>query len=144
MKVIHIVPIVALAAAALLGGCATNGSGGMMGSRSSDLYGVVESINISSGSSSGMNAGTVIGGLVGAIAGNQVGGGNGKTLATVAGAVGGAVAGTAIENNSASQMYSIQIRLDNGNYETINQKGSVADLRVGDRVRIENGRAYRA
>lgn len=143
MKEIHIVPIVALAAAVLLGGCAT-GSGGMRGTQSNNLYGVVQAINISSGSSGGMNAGTLIGGVVGAIAGNQLGGGNGKTATTVAGAVGGAVAGTAIENHSASQIYNIQVRLDNGNTETIVQKGSVADLRVGDRVRIENGQAYRA
>ncbi|HVA56235.1 MAG TPA: glycine zipper 2TM domain-containing protein [Gammaproteobacteria bacterium] len=99
---------------------------------------------MSNARSSGINAGTVIGGVVGAVAGSQVGSGRGNTLATVAGAVGGAVIGTSIENQNAAQMYNIQVRLDNGNYETITQKGSVADLRVGDRVRIQNGYAYRA
>ena len=148
MKTIHIVPIVALAAAALMSGCASNDSGqmgsGQMGSQSYAVYGVVQSINMSNASSSGINAGAVIGGVVGAVAGNQVGGGRGNTLATVAGAVGGAAIGSTIESQNAAQMYNIQVRLDNGNYETITQKGSVADLRVGDRVRIENGQAYRA
>ncbi len=131
-----------------MSGCASNGSGqmgsGQMGSQSYAVYGVVQSINMSNASSSGINAGAVIGGVVGAVAGNQVGGGRGNTLATVAGAVGGAAIGSTIESQNAAQMYNIQVRLDNGNYETITQKGSVADLRVGDRVRIENGQAYRA
>ncbi|MDE2090603.1 MAG: glycine zipper 2TM domain-containing protein, partial [Gammaproteobacteria bacterium] len=88
--------------------------------------------------------GTVIGGVVGAVAGNQIGSGNGNTLATVAGAVGGAAIGNSVENHNAAQMYTIQVRMDNGNYKTITQKGSVADLRVGDRVRIQNGYAYRS
>ncbi len=131
-----------------MSGCASNGSGqmgsGQMGSQSYAVYGVVQSINMSNASSSGINAGAVIGGVVGAVAGNQVCGGRGNTLATVAGAVGGAAIGSTIESQNAAQMYNIQVRLDNGNYETITQKGSVADLRVGDRVRIENGQAYRA
>lgn len=91
-----------------------------------------------------MNAGTVIGGVIGAVAGNQVGGGNGNTLATVAGAVGGAAIGTTVDNRNVAQLYSIQVRLDNGDFETVTQKGDVADLRVGDRVRIEDGQAHRA
>jgi len=142
MKTIHMISIVALAVV-LISGCASRGSR-QMGSQSYATYGVVQSINMSNASGSIINAGTVIGGVVGAVAGNQVGSGRGNTLATVAGAVGGAAIGNSVENHNAAQMYNIQVRLDNGNYETITQKGSVADLRVGDRVRIQNGYAYRA
>lgn len=144
MKSIKIFPIVAIVLSVFLSACATNGPSDMGGSPHS-AYGVVKAINISYAKNSGINAGTVIGGIAGAVAGNQVGGGNGNTLATVAGAVGGAAIGHSIkESNNTSQIYTIQIRLDNGDTETVTQKGSVADLRVGDRVEIVNGHAYRA
>jgi hypothetical protein len=39
-------------------------------------------------------------------------------------------------------MYQVGVRLDNGGYRTVIQD-SVADLRVGSRVRVDNDRAYR-
>jgi outer membrane lipoprotein SlyB len=39
-------------------------------------------------------------------------------------------------------MYAVNIRLDNGEYRTIVQD-SVVDLRVGNRVRVVDGRVYR-
>jgi outer membrane lipoprotein SlyB len=64
-------------------------------------------------------------------------------VATVAGAVGGAVAGHQIEKGNKQQDESrIRVRLDNGAYLTMTQQGNT-DLRVGDRVRIENGRISR-
>ncbi len=109
-------------------------------------YGVVESIQLvnSNNSSGGIGPGAVIGGVAGGVLGNQVGGGSGKTAATVAGTVGGAVIGHQIEqrNRAQSATYQIGVRLDNGTYQTITQD-SIADLSVGNRVRIENGRAYR-
>lgn len=112
-------------------------------------YGVVESIQMvgSTGSSGGgIGPGAVLGGVAGGVLGNQVGGGSGQTAATVAGTVGGAVIGHQIEqrNRAASQSatYQIGVRLDNGSYQTVTQD-TVADLSVGNRVRIENGRAYR-
>jgi outer membrane lipoprotein SlyB len=39
-------------------------------------------------------------------------------------------------------VYQISIRLDNGDYRTINQD-SAYDLRVGSRVRVVDGRVYR-
>lgn len=114
----------------------------------SSAFGVVDSIQVvqtSSGTSPGV-VGTIAGGVVGGALGNQVGGGRGKTAATVAGAIGGAMIGNQMEKNARSngvaQAYQIGIRLDNGSYQTIQQE-SVADLQVGSRVRIENGRAYR-
>ena len=91
-------------------------------------------------------AGAVVGGLVGALVGNQVGSGNGRTAATVAGAVGGAAVGNSVEANrnanGGQEMYQINIRLDNGEYRSVTQD-SVYDLRVGNRVRLVDGRAYR-
>jgi outer membrane lipoprotein SlyB len=61
----------------------------------------------------------------------------------VAGAVGGAVAGHQIEKSTKKQdVYRIRVRLDKGGYQTISQQ-SIADLRVGDRVRIENDHVSR-
>ncbi len=112
----------------------------------SSSYGVVDSIQMTNANASngGIGAGTVVGGIVGGLLGNQVGGGNGRTAATVAGTVGGAIVGNQIEqrNRAPSTMYQIGVRLDNGSYQTVMQD-TVADLRVGNRVRIESGRAYR-
>ncbi|MGB9107914.1 MAG: glycine zipper 2TM domain-containing protein, partial [Telluria sp.] len=78
-------------------------------------------------------------------AGNQVGSGGGRTAATVAGGVAGAAIGNNVERNRSAdgqQMYQVNIRLDNGEYRTVVQD-SVYDLRVGNRVRVVDGRAYR-
>jgi outer membrane lipoprotein SlyB len=99
---------------------------------------------MNAGNTGGIGAGAVVGGLVGGLLGNQVGGGRGKTAATVAGVVGGAVVGNQVEQRNAAparQMYQVGVRLDNGAYQTIMQD-SVADLRVGSRVRIQNERVY--
>jgi outer membrane lipoprotein SlyB len=112
----------------------------------SSNYGVVESIQMvnSAGGSGGIGPGAVIGGVAGGVLGNQVGGGSGKTAATVAGTVGGAVVGHQIEQRNRNQaaMYQVGVRLDNGSYQTVTQE-SVTDLQVGNRVRIDGGRAYR-
>ncbi|MFT5587965.1 MAG: outer membrane lipoprotein SlyB [Bradyrhizobium sp.] len=111
----------------------------------STQYGVIDSIQVSrAANSSGPGAGAVIGGLVGGLLGNQVGGGSGRAVATVAGVVGGAVVGNQVEQNrsAGSEVYQVNVRLDSGRYETITQD-NVNDLRVGNRVRIENGRVYR-
>lgn len=107
------------------------------------VYGVVDAIEMANAPQGGIGAGTVIGGLVGGILGNQIGGGTGNTVATVAGAVGGAVAGNQIERRTNQRAtYNVRVRLDNGSYQTVAQD-NVSDLRIGDRVRIENGYVYR-
>jgi outer membrane lipoprotein SlyB len=117
------------------------------GARSNEgYYGVVDSIESKSRTSntnSNAVAGTIIGGVVGGVLGHQVGSGTGNTVATVAGAVGGAVVGHEIgKGNPDPDTYRLRIRFDNGNYQTVTQ-ASIGDLRVGDSVRIENGRVYR-
>lgn len=109
-------------------------------------YGVVETITQSAGgiANSGIGAGTVIGGVVGGVLGNQVGGGTGKTIATVAGVAGGALIGHEVDKNRQGNnlTYTVGVRLNNGDMQAIHLDG-ISDLRVGDRVRIENGQLYR-
>jgi outer membrane lipoprotein SlyB len=146
---------VLLTAGALLGGCASNSSqpyyGSSDGYRSgydntaSAGYGTIESIQVTGGDGRTSGAGAVVGGLVGALAGNQVGSGSGRTAATVAGGVAGAAIGNRVESNrnaNGQDMYAVNVRLDNGEYRTVVQD-SVYDLRVGNRVRIVDGRVYR-
>jgi outer membrane lipoprotein SlyB len=142
-----------LAASAVLGGCASNsppsyaddGYRSNYDNTASAGYGTIESIQATSGEGRTSGAGAIVGGLVGALAGNQVGSGGGRTAATVAGGVGGALIGNRVEQNRSpegQQMYSINVRLDNGEYRTVVQD-SVYDLRSGNRVRIVDGRVYR-
>jgi len=143
-----------LTATALLGGCASNSSQPYYGSNdgyrggydntASAGYGTIESIQ-AGGDGRTSGAGAIVGGLVGALAGNQVGSGGGRTAATVAGGVAGAAIGNKVESNrnaESAQSYSVNVRLDNGEYRTVNQD-NVYDLRVGNRVRIVDGRVYR-
>jgi outer membrane lipoprotein SlyB len=144
-----------VAASALLGGCASNtpqpsyandGYRSGYDNTASTGYGTIESIQVTTGDGRTSGAGAVIGGLAGALAGNQVGSGSGRTAATVAGGVAGAAIGNRVEANrnaeSQQQMYAVNVRLDNGEYRTIVQD-NVYDLRVGNRVRIVDGRVYR-
>lgn len=144
-----------LAASAVLGGCASNypdnnyrnGDGYRNGydNTASAGYGTIESIQVTAAEPRTSGAGALVGGVVGALAGNQIGSGGGRTAATVAGGVAGAAIGNNVERNrdaEGQQMYSINVRLDNGEYRTVVQD-SVYDLRIGNRVRIVDGRVYR-
>ncbi|MFP5391257.1 MAG: glycine zipper 2TM domain-containing protein [Gammaproteobacteria bacterium] len=145
------------ASAALLTGCASNNpqpydsgantgynTGYNNGSSANMGYGTIDSIQVVRGPGQTNGTGAVIGGLVGAVAGNQVGSGTGRTAATVAGAVAGAAIGNKVEanRNQGAEMYQISVRMDNGDYRNVTQD-SVYDLRVGNRVRIVDGRVYR-
>lgn len=142
----------ALAAVLALGACAdmnsSNGPGtypqSSTPSRVYSGYGVVQAIDLVTQSSSGVTAGAVVGAVVGGILGNQVGDGDGKTAATVIGAAGGAYAGNELEkrNRQQAEAYKFTIRMQDGTYQTLTQI-SHADIRVGDRVKIENGVARR-
>ena len=151
MKSTHTIAALVVASTALLSGCASTSSdpynnGAYTNPASNSMgYGTIDSIQVTrTGSGQTTGAGAVVGGLVGALVGNQVGSGSGRTAATVAGAVGGAAIGHHVEGKRAEgrDMYQIGIRLDNGDYRTIVQD-SVYDLRVGNRVRVVDGRAYR-
>ena len=134
-----------------LGGCASNSPQQPSAyatpyqTGTSTTYGTVESIQVARAEPDSSGAGALVGGLVGGLLGNQVGSGNGRTAATVAGAAGGALLGNHIEknrNDRAPDVYQLRVRLDNGASTTIKQ-GDMHDLRVGSRVRIVDGHAYR-
>jgi outer membrane lipoprotein SlyB len=151
MKSTHTIAALVIASTAILSGCAStssdpyNNNTGSVNSTASMGYGTIDSIQVTRGASQTSGGGAVVGGLVGALVGNQVGSGSGRTAATVAGAVGGAVVGNNVEanrNSGGQDMYQINVRLDNGDYRTVVQD-SVYDLRVGNRVRLVDGRVYR-
>jgi len=155
MKTYQKVFVLTAFSALVLGGCANNPypqqnnpdqAYSSNAPRYSSGYGVIDSIRVVQKDSNGspIGIGTVIGGVVGGVLGNQVGGGTGRTVATAAGAVGGAVVGHEIEKNrnNNSTAYRISVRLNNGAYETYTQD-RIGDMRVGDRVRIDNGHVTR-
>ena len=137
-----------IAGTAVLSGCASTSSAPQQVSyqnqNESASYGTIESIQLKQGKPGTSGAGAVAGGLVGALLGNQVGSGSGRAAATVAGAVGGAVVGNTVEGNrnEGKEEYQISVRMDNGDYRMVNQD-SAYDLRVGNRVRLVDGRLYR-
>lgn len=93
----------------------------------------------------GIGVGTIAGAVIGGLIGSQVGEGNGNTAATVIGAAGGALIGHQIEtqNQPQNDQYRLIIRMENGNYQTLIQNTDFVDLRIGDRLHIDNGGAVR-
>ncbi len=106
-------------------------------------YGVIESIDVvTTNREKRIGVGAVIGGIVGGLLGNQVGGGSGKTLATVAGVAGGAVVGNEIQKRrNANEVYHVRVRANRGDNQTL-ELDDIGNLRVGDRVRVQNGTIY--
>lgn len=110
-------------------------------------YGRVSNVEVlrSQQPAQGTGVGAVIGGVAGAAIGSQIGGGNGRNVATVAGAIGGALAGNAIEksrNTTVQESFRVSIRMDNGSMRSYDVP-AMGELRIGDRVRVENGQLYR-
>jgi outer membrane lipoprotein SlyB len=106
--------------------------------------GTVEAIEIfRTADNQPVNVGTVLGGLAGGVIGHQIGSGRGNTAATVIGAIGGAAAGTELEKKRVQgSRYRITVRLDSGSVLIVEDTRDV-NLRVGDRVRVENDRVFR-
>lgn len=94
---------------------------------------------------SGIGVGAIAGAVIGGLIGHQVGEGNGNTAATVIGAAGGALIGHQIEkaNQPQGDQFRLTIRMENGGYQTLIQNTDFVDLRVGDRLHIDNGGAVR-
>ncbi|HEY0823612.1 MAG TPA: glycine zipper 2TM domain-containing protein [Ramlibacter sp.] len=90
--------------------------------------------------------GAVVGGVAGAVLGNQIGSGSGRTAATVLGGVAGAAIGNQIARNqqgvTTAPGYRITMQSDRGVIRTY-EVPATGDLRVGDRVRVDNGVIYR-
>jgi outer membrane lipoprotein SlyB len=103
-------------------------------------YGTVRSIQLIPTDSRASGAGAVIGAVLGGVLGNQIGHGDGRAAATIVGAVGGGVAGNAIEKRTRNndEIYQVGVRFEDGSVRNFNFQ-QVGDLRIGDRVRWDNG-----
>jgi outer membrane lipoprotein SlyB len=110
------------------------------------------------GDSRSSGGGALVGGIIGGLIGNQMGKGDGRAAATVIGAVGGAVIGNEIEQQQDRErtpryqpgdrdggrpLYRVLVRLEGRGGEMRFETEHLDGLRVGDRVRIENGRMRR-
>lgn len=111
-------------------------------------YGYVSAIDTVQSDRRGSSTGA--GGLIGAVAGAAIGrqfgnSGSGRATGTVLGAFGGAILGDTIErqqNGGGGTVMRVSVQLERGGTRAFDY-ASVGDLRVGDRVRIENGQMYR-
>ena len=110
-------------------------------------YGYVEAVEAvpAEQRSAGPGIGAIGGAIAGGVLGNQVGSGTGRAAATVGGAVAGGVIGHQVEKhvrgNQAATAYRFRVRMDDGSYQTFTQDRH-DNIRVGDRVRVENGQVY--
>jgi len=139
--------LVAVACAAVLGGCAYPRYGsadyGPYGVRGEQdvRFGVVESVRLVRIQAPDTGLGGVTGATIGGVAGSHVGGGSGQFVGAVAGMVLGGILGQAIEQDANQRTgLEITVLLDNGRYLAITQEGD-EQFRSGDRVRVLSGRA---
>lgn len=107
-------------------------------------YGRVQSIDLVRAENQTSGGGAVLGGLIGAVVGRQIGDGSGRAAGTLIGAAGGAIIGNQIEKNQrgAQDVYRVAIRTEQGQLRSFDYQ-QPGDLRVGDRVRIENNQVFR-
>jgi outer membrane lipoprotein SlyB len=106
-------------------------------------YGRVVAIDAVRGQGRTSGGGAIAGAIVGGVLGHQVGSGRGNDVATAAGAIGGAVAGNEIEKRrNDDDYYRVVVRFQDGREAAFNQP-STEGLRVGDRVRVTDGRLFR-
>jgi outer membrane lipoprotein SlyB len=91
----------------------------------------------------GTGLGAVAGGVIGGVLGHQVGSGRGNTAATVVGAGAGAYAGHQIEKSQKSTTsYQVVVKLEDGKTRTFNF-ATETSWRVGDRVKVVDGKITR-
>jgi len=91
----------------------------------------------------GSGLGAVAGGVLGGVLGNQVGGGRGRTVATVAGVAGGAYAGHQVEKKTKEKTeYRVVVKMEDGSSRTF-KYSSATSYRVGDNVKVLDGKLTR-
>jgi outer membrane lipoprotein SlyB len=117
-------------------------SGNSYASNAYTEYGRVTYIEQVGGDGRTTGAGAVLGGVVGGVLGHQVGSGRGNTAATIGGAVAGAAIGNEVERRRDDGAFRVDVRLENGDMRSATLE-NVGDLRVGDRVRVAEGRISR-
>lgn len=112
-------------------------------------YGRVTNIEFFQGgtAASGINVpGALIGAVGGAVLGRQIGSGSGRDAATILGGAAGAAIGSQVGRPSAattSPVYRVSIQTDQG-VMRVYDVPATGELRIGDRVRVENGVIYRS
>ena len=137
----NLVVLAALAASAIIAGCATSKSGDVY-SRDEALreqsvrLATVESVRPVTIQGTRSGIGAAAGGVVGGVAGTGVGHGKGSTIAGVLGAVGGGVAGQALEEGATRRAgVEITVRLQNGELRAIVQEETDKFV-AGQKVRL--------
>ncbi len=114
-------------------------------------YGRVANIEVfQPGATSGINVpgailGAVAGAVVGNVAGRAVGGSSTRDTAAVLGGVAGAAVGSQAgrTGTTGAPVYRVGIQTDQGVFRTYDVP-AIGELRIGDRVRVENGVIYRS
>jgi outer membrane lipoprotein SlyB len=110
-------------------------------------YGYVEAVEVvpAETRSTGPGIGAIGGAIAGGVLGSQIGHGAGRAAAAVGGAVAGGVIGHEVEQRvkgpDQPTMYRFRVKMDDGSYQSFTQE-THDNIRVGDRVRIENGRVW--
>lgn len=133
--------LAAIAASAVLAGCATSKSGDVY-SRDEALkeqtvrLATVESVRPVTIQGTRSGIGAAAGGIAGGVAGSGVGHGKGSTIAGVLGAVGGGIAGQAIEEGTTRRNgVEITVRLQSGELRAIVQEETDKFV-AGQKVRL--------
>ena len=108
-----------------------------------DNCGVVTELKTAVQKGEGSGVGVVAGAVLGGVLGHQVGSGRGKDLATVAGAGAGAYAGNAAEKKMKEKtVYQVIVKMEGGNSRTFTF-GSESAFKVGDKIKVVNGKLTR-
>jgi len=134
----------ALAAAAVLGGCASSQSGSAYERRQarqemSVRLGVVESVRRVTIEGTKSPVGAVAGAGLGGLAGSNIGRGRGSTAGAIVGAVIGGVAGSAVEEQvTKKEGLEITVKLDSGELIAVTQEADET-FHPGERVRLLRG-----
>ena len=107
-------------------------------------FGNVSNIEIIPVATRTSGGGAILGAVIGGVLGNQVGGGSGRTAATAVGVVGGALIGNQVEqgNKRDGEIYRVSVRLDTGRIAQFDFQ-QINDLRVGDRIKVQDGQLFR-
>ena len=108
-----------------------------------DECGTVTSVQTITHKGEASGAGAVAGGVLGGVLGHQVGSGRGNTAATIVGAGAGAYAGNEIEKSQkAKTTYQVVVKLEDGKSRTFSFAKETS-YRVGDKIRVVEGKLTR-
>ncbi|MDP3085628.1 MAG: hypothetical protein Q8N44_18315 [Rubrivivax sp.] len=143
--------LVSLAALALLTACSStpprnlaDGDDPAAARHSAHQHGTVSRIDVVAIASRSPASGAVLSEVIGTVIGTQVGRGIGRFAASGPGAARGALIGSRAESLSKAdnEVFRVSVRLDNGRSAQFDCE-RIDDLRVGDRIKVEEGQLHR-